>query len=89
MTAWVDASNLHGELPSIRVNLDHWIGRMATLVRKLGPYAAIELLLPGGSLIALLLWLYWRHKKAGRRVGRHAADGVRSPDKNPAIESCG
>jgi len=26
--------------------------------RTFGPYMAIELLLPGGSLIALLLWLY-------------------------------
>ena len=26
--------------------------------RSFGPYLAIELLLPGGSLIALLLWLY-------------------------------
>ncbi|HEX8783106.1 MAG TPA: hypothetical protein VF764_07040 [Steroidobacteraceae bacterium] len=26
--------------------------------RTFGPYLAIELLLPGGSLIALLLWLY-------------------------------
>ena len=26
--------------------------------RTLGPYLAIELLLPGGSLIALFLWLY-------------------------------
>jgi hypothetical protein len=25
--------------------------------RALGPYAAIELLMPGGSLIALLLWV--------------------------------
>jgi len=31
-------------------------------LRELGPYVAIELLLPGGSLIALLLWLYSRHK---------------------------
>jgi hypothetical protein len=30
----------------------------ARLLRRLGPYAAIELLLPGGSLLALLLWLY-------------------------------
>jgi hypothetical protein len=28
------------------------------LLRRLGPYAAIELLLPGGSLLAILLWLY-------------------------------
>lgn len=26
--------------------------------RKLGPYLAIELLLPGGSLLALALWVY-------------------------------
>jgi hypothetical protein len=26
--------------------------------RTFGPYLVIELLLPGGSLLALLLWLY-------------------------------
>jgi hypothetical protein len=31
--------------------------------RTFGPYLAIELLLPGGSLIALLLWLYRTHAK--------------------------
>jgi hypothetical protein len=28
------------------------------LVRKFGPYLAVELLLPGGTLIALALYLY-------------------------------
>jgi len=32
-------------------------------VRELGPYAAIELLVPGGSVIAVLMWLYRRHKR--------------------------
>jgi hypothetical protein len=32
-------------------------------LRSLAPYAAIELVLPGGSLLALLLWLYRRYKK--------------------------
>jgi len=32
-------------------------------LRDLAPYAAIELLLPGGSLMALLLWVYRRHKR--------------------------
>jgi len=32
-------------------------------LRDLAPYAAIELVLPGGSLMALLLWLYRRQKK--------------------------
>jgi hypothetical protein len=30
--------------------------RLTSLLREIGPYAAIELILPGGSLIALLLW---------------------------------
>ncbi|MDB6085011.1 MAG: hypothetical protein JWN43_2892 [Gammaproteobacteria bacterium] len=29
---------------------------------SLAPYAAVELILPGGSLIAFLLWLYRRRK---------------------------
>jgi hypothetical protein len=32
-------------------------------LRILAPYAAIELILPGGSVMALLLWLYRRQKK--------------------------
>jgi hypothetical protein len=34
-------------------------------LRDLAPYAAIELVLPGGSVIALLLWLYRRQKRVG------------------------
>jgi hypothetical protein len=32
------------------------------IVKKFGPYLAVELLLPGGTLIALLLYLA-RHRK--------------------------
>jgi len=38
-----------------------WITRIAALVRELGPYAAIGLVLPGGSLIMLSLWAL-RHR---------------------------
>ena len=31
--------------------------------RSLGPYLVIELILPGGSIVALLLWIY-RHRLA-------------------------
>jgi hypothetical protein len=34
-------------------------------IKVLAPYAAIELVLPGGSMVALLLWLYRRQKNAG------------------------
>lgn len=33
-------------------------------LRDLAPYAVIELVLPGGSLLAVLLWLYRRQRKA-------------------------
>jgi hypothetical protein len=41
-----------------RVN---WISRLVSPLRELGPYTAIELLVPGGSLIALSLWAL-RHR---------------------------
>ena len=44
----------------MKVILNPWTGRLPPLLRGLGLYAAIELLLPGGSLIALLIWFY-RH----------------------------
>jgi hypothetical protein len=33
-----------------------WKTRLASSLRELGPYAAIVLLVPGGSLIALSMW---------------------------------
>jgi hypothetical protein len=38
--------------------------------RTFGPYLAIELLLPGGSLVALLLWLYRRYARASNSQAR-------------------
>lgn len=32
--------------------------KLIVVGRNLGPYLAIELLLPGGSLLALALWVY-------------------------------
>ena len=40
------------------------VERVPPVLRTLGPYAVIELVLPGGSLLALLLWLFRRHIKA-------------------------
>jgi hypothetical protein len=37
--------------------------RLATKIRDLAPYAALELVMPGGSVMALVLWLYRRRKK--------------------------
>ena len=45
-----------------RLNMRHTMARTAALLRTIGPYAVIELILPGGSLIALLLWLCRRNE---------------------------
>jgi hypothetical protein len=52
------------EIASGGVRIVTWLAQGLTALRQLAPYAAIELLLPGGSLIAIVLWLYRRHKKA-------------------------
>ena len=42
---------------AVAVTVALWLKRGLALLRGIGPYAAIEMLLPGGTLIALLLWL--------------------------------
>jgi hypothetical protein len=37
--------------------------RLVSKLQALAPYAALELVMPGGSVMALLLWLYRRQKK--------------------------
>lgn len=48
--------------------------RLLILLRVIGPYAAIELLLPGGTFIALLYWWY-----RNRVILRAATDGMAIP----------
>ena len=37
-------------------------------MRSYGPYAAMELLLPGGSMVALLYWWYRRRLRRAREI---------------------
>jgi hypothetical protein len=60
--SWIRAPKVSGAQLPVPASLNGWKGRLARFVRVLGPYAAIELLLPGGSLIALCLWLYKTHR---------------------------
>jgi NodT family efflux transporter outer membrane factor (OMF) lipoprotein len=48
----------------MKARMTRWMMLGAAGLRELGPYAAIELLLPGGTIIAILLWLYRRHQRA-------------------------
>jgi hypothetical protein len=36
-------------------------------LRKLGPYALLELVMPGGTILALLLYLYRHRRDASAR----------------------
>jgi hypothetical protein len=47
----------------MRLQVKKWFTRVARTVRGLGPYAAMELVLPGGTLIVLVV-LAVRHREA-------------------------
>ena len=49
--------------PIARVARAGWLARGVLAARSLGPYAAMEILLPGGTLLAFLLWLYRTHRQ--------------------------
>lgn len=51
-------------------------GRIRTIwgvLREFAPYAAIELLLPGGTVLAFLCWLYRRRRVASASVARQGS----------------
>jgi hypothetical protein len=41
------------------------VGLLREFAEQLGPYVMLEVLLPGGTLIALVLFLYRRRKGSG------------------------
>ncbi len=49
-----------------------WLGILRRVGQKAGPYLMLEMLLPGGTLLALLLFLYRRRKSGigGSAQGR-------------------
>jgi hypothetical protein len=64
------------------LSLRIWIGFAVTIIvriRALAPYALIELILPGGSVMALLLWLYRRRKNQVSPMGRRMVEAAVGP----------
>jgi len=43
--------------------------RMVSAMRTMGPYFALELLVPGGTLLSLLLW-FARNRRAARAAAQ-------------------
>ena len=70
----ISSTTVNGAQLPLPATLNGWKGRVVRFVRVLGPYAAIELFLPGGSLIALLLWLYQSQR---RKILRRSTWGGR------------
>ena len=60
---------------------NHWKVRFARPIRELRSYAAIVLIIPGGSLIALSLWMFrhrtWLATRARRGLSSVWTAGVR------------
>jgi len=46
------------------------MSRLATRLRELGPYTAIALIIPGGSLIALAAWTFRHRPLVSAQLGR-------------------
>ena len=57
-----------------------YLARLLSLAREatqqVGPYLALEILLPGGTLLALLLFLYRRRAARALAAGQPARTGV-------------
>ncbi len=47
----------HWDMNAVIAIAGLWLKRSLAVASSIGPYALIEILLPGGTLIALLLWL--------------------------------
>jgi hypothetical protein len=63
---------------------------IARSLRSLGPYLAIEVLLPGGSIIALALWTYRRRRAARHEDATSTAIAPSAPRARlRCVASCG
>jgi hypothetical protein len=54
--------------PTAPRKLGAYVAVVLAKVKDLAPYAAIELILPGGSLVALVLWFYRRRRSFTERA---------------------
>jgi hypothetical protein len=54
------------------------------VIKEFAPYAAIELILPGGTLIAVLCWLYRKKHAAGREWLSLSRPALRADSVRPA-----
>jgi hypothetical protein len=68
---------------SVLKGLGDYTAAVFARVKALAPYALIEVILPGGSVMALLLWLY-RRRKYGLGFGQFPVRTLEFPNPSAA-----
>jgi hypothetical protein len=63
MSAIESMSPFNARRTSVGPKLRAYTTAIVAKLRAVAPYALLELILPGGSVMALLLWLYRRQRK--------------------------
>jgi hypothetical protein len=78
--------NRYARRTPVALKLSARAAAVVAKLRELAPYALIELVLPGGSVMALLLWLYRRQKRiSGSRRDPRLVRGVLGVDATGAV----
>lgn len=60
------------------------IAKIFASLRQVAPYLAIEIILPGGSLVALILWLLRNRARVRASLAR-ARSGIRTASQLAAV----
>ncbi len=84
MTSAIESTSaLNVRHPAVALKLSAYAVMVVAKLRAVAPYALMELILPGGSVMALLLWLYRRQRRGTvfATVGISYAGGFRSCDQ--------
>jgi hypothetical protein len=69
------------------IGIKCWMAPAIAQLKELAPYAVLELVLPGGSLMAILLWLYRRRSEQTVSAPRPAAISPHSRSTNSCATS--
>jgi hypothetical protein len=62
-SALVSESAFNARHTALALNLSAYMAVVVVKLRAVAPYALMELIFPGGSAMAALLWLYRRRRK--------------------------
>ena len=57
-SAYIEPQGAREKLTFMILSRFNWLTRLTSALRAIGPYAALELVLPGGTLIALSVWAF-------------------------------